>query len=766
MKKIVFLTFILLCIISLFSCSNSEKPKPSNGRGDDSEKVTATPIPVSVYIDGSLSQTIYTDATREYTVTPPEKPEDITTNPNAEKYFYGWFVDSNFQTPLFDTTKFQNGGAIYGKWITVYSNSFQYTVDYGKATIVGFTDHAPTVLVIPAYVNSFPVARIGVDAFKDQTTIRTVILCNGIEEVGGFNGCNSIEKIEIPTSVIKIGDYGFANCGFYEFDIPSQIVEIGDFAFTKCNKLTNVDIPDTTKVIGYGAFNGCSSLTSITIPDKVTSIGGAAFSGCDKLNGVYFSDLTKWCSILFGGIGANPLERAHKLYINGTLVTDLEIPNNVTSIGDYAFSGCSSLVSIVLPSSITNIGTNSFSSCSGVTNVTLKNGLKRIGDLAFNNCSKLTNITIPNSVTDIGSGAFKDCSTLMSISIPNSVTRIGTATFGGCSNLSSMTLPFVDGYFAYYFFRDASLQHNSEAIPSSLKTVVITGGTNICGFAFAGCASLTSITIPSSVKRIGKGAFAACNSLTSITIPFIGESATSTDNTNLGYIFGNLSYSDNSRCIPGHLRKVVITGGENIGEGAFRDCTGLTDIILPDSIINIGASAFDDCSSLKSITIPDGVTSIGYGAFWGCSSLTSITIPDSVTSIGGSAFSGCSSLTSITIGNGVTSIGNYAFRDCSSLTSITIPDSVTSIGSYAFAGCSGLTSITIPDSVTSIGSYAFAGCSGLTSITIPDSVTSIGERAFYGWQSSQTIYCQATPQPNTGDFYWNDSCYAKIVWGV
>ncbi len=596
MKKIVFLTFILLCIITLFSCSNSEKPNPSNDERNDSEKVTETPIPVSVYIDGSLSQTIYTDATREYTVTPPEKPEDITTNPNAERYFYGWFVDSNFQTPLFDTTKFQNGGAIYGKWITVYSNSFQYTVDYGKATIVGFTDHAPTVLVIPAYVNSFPVARIGVDAFKDQTTIRTVILCNGIEEVGGFNGCNSIEKIEIPTSVTKIGDYGFANCGFYKFDIPSQIVEIGDFAFTKCNKLTNVDIPDTTKVIGYGAFKGCSSLTSITIPDKVTSIGGAAFSGCDKLNGVYFSDLTKWCSILFGGIGANPLELAHKLYINGTLVTDLEIPNNVTSIGNYAFSGCSSLVSIVLPSSITNIGTNSFSNCSGVTNVTLKNGLKRIGDLAFNNCSKLTNITIP-----------------------------------------------------------------------------------------------------SSVKRIGKGAFAACNSLTSITLPFIGESATSTDNTNLGYIFGNLSYTENSRCIPGHLRKVVITGGKNIGDVAFRDCTGLTDIILSDSIINIG-----------------------YGAF----------------------------------------------RNCSSLTNITIPNGVTSIGRYAFAGCSGLTSIRMPNSVTSIGDEAFSGCSGLTNITIPNSVTSIGRKAVLGWKSSQTIYCQATSQPNTWDSYWNYGCSAKIVWGA
>ena len=218
--------------------------------------------------------------------------------------------------------------------------------------------------------------------------------------------------------------------------------------------------------------------------------------------------------------------------------------------------------------------------------------------------------------------------------------------------------------------------------------------------------SVTKANIPHTIKgvtvtSIGGSAFRYCTSLTSVTIP---DSVTS------------------------------------IGEEAFYGCWDLTRLTIPGSVTSIDKDAFCFCSSLTSVTIPDSVTSIGDSAFYGCESLTSVTIPDSVTSIGSCAFYGCASLTSVTIPDSVTSIGGSAFYGCTSLTSVTIPDSVTSIGGSAFYNCKSLTSVTIPGSVTSIGWSAFYGCASLTSVTIPDSVTSIGNCAFASCTSLTGIW--------------------------
>ena len=201
-----------------------------------------------------------------------------------------------------------------------------------------------------------------------------------------------------------------------------------------------------------------------------------------------------------------------------------------------------------------------------------------------------------------------------------------------------------------------------------------------------------------------------------------------------------------------------------IGDYAFRRCTSLTSVTIPDSVTTIGNYAFEDCASLTSVNIPDSVTSIGGSAFDQCTSLTSVIIPDSVTTIGGCAFWNCASLTSVTIPDSVTTIGNAAFIYCASLTCVTIGNSVTRIEENAFFRCASLTSVTIGDSVKTIGDSAFYYCTSLTSVTIPDSVTSIGRAAFDDCSSLKTVYCKPTTPPTGGSIMFTDNGAGRKIY--
>ncbi|MDA7515943.1 leucine-rich repeat protein, partial [Akkermansiaceae bacterium] len=691
--------------------------------------------------------------------------------------------------------------------------------DTGVVVLTGCDPSVTGVLILPDTIDGLPLARIGPNAFKDCTNLKSVVVPETVTEfgAGAFYGCNQLVSVNVPEVVTAIGERAFYSCNrLSSITIPDGIETIESQTFYNCSALRELSLPDSITTIGENAFGECRALQQVLLPENLTTLGQSAFQSCSSLK-------------------------------------TITIPIGVTVLKGYTFNNCNSLTEVIFHDGITQIEYGVFSSCRSLVDIQLpKNLTGTLNGEIFQSCTSLKSIEIPDGITRIEYGVFRDCTSLELVSIGSGVTQIQSYAFGNCTSLTNVyfagTAPQVesntfenigfgpiawveeanaDSFGGVFDFWDVFFVESGARI---FNGVLVGPATDLTGANLAGAdlgdlnlsdvissgITGTPTSLPNGFQIIGgflvgpavdlsganlsglnltdanlaganlSGANLSFANLTgadtsevdftganlenvidSISIALTGPEADSpallafsVANNKVTIQEASIASGQGALVIPATINSLPVT---TIKDEAFKGLTSLTGITLPDGITSIGASAFEGCTGLSGVVLPESVTSVGSAAFKGCTGLTGVTLPSGLTSLSSEVFANCASLGSITLPASLTQIGAGAFSECDALTSLTVPDSVTSLGTQAFFGCEALASITLPSELTSIGDSCFKGCSKLAGVSLPALLTTIGSSAFASCTALETIVIPASVTTIGSQAFSQSSALTKVT---